>query len=243
MRTHLYEGFHGKTKAQKRIINNKNFTYRVLIDVINNNVHQLQSKKVLDIGCGAGTVSFYLASKKARIWGIDISQRAIQKCVQTAKNLSLQKQARFFCGTLDTLKNNSKFDLVICSEVIEHIENDREFLKDIYKILKKGSVLILSTPSKNAPLYKIGFARKFDKRVGHLRRYLPEEIEELVKSVGFSIKEVKLTEGVLRNFLFLTKFGWLIKLFRGIISDLVTLFDNISLKIFGESQIFIVAVK
>ena len=238
----IYERFHRGAKPQKRVVGEKNFTYRILIGIIKNCMNK-DVRRVLDIGCGVGTISFYLANKGLHVTGIDVSKNAIDNCKQTAANLCLKNKTEFILGTLEKINFNKKFDLVICSEVIEHISDDKNFLKIIHKVTRKGGILILSTPSINAPLYKLGFSRQFDKRVGHLRRYERNDIEKLVKSAGFLIKELKLTEGILRNFLFLSRFGWTIKFFKGIISDVVTVIDNSLISIFGESQIFVIAKK
>lgn len=240
---HLYEKFHQKTTFQEKVINIKNFTYRIILSVINNHISSFTNKTILDIGCGAGTVSLYLANQGANIVGIDISRKAIDSCKKSAKALKLKDKTQFICNTIEQVKFRRKFDVIICSEIIEHIPNDKAFLKRIHKLLKKNGLLILSTPSINAPLYKIGLAQNFDKRVGHIRRYSRQQVSDLVKKSGFTIEEVKLTEGILRNFFFLTKFGWFIKFFRGIISDIVTIIDTLLIQPFGESQIFIVARK
>lgn len=240
---YLYERFHQRTTSQEKIINTKNFTYRIILGVISNHISSFIDKTILDAGCGAGTVSLYLASQGANITGIDISRKAIESCKKSAKTLKLTDKTKFICNTIEKVKFRQKFDAIICSEVIEHIARDKAFLKIIHRLLKKNGILILSTPSINAPLYKIGLAQNFDKRVGHLRRYSRQQISNLIKKSGFIIEEVKLTEGILRNFFFLTKFGWFIKFFKGVISDIVTAIDNLLIQFFGESQIFIVARK
>ena len=68
--------YHQKTKAQHKIIDEGNFTYRVILSIINK--YLKGTKKVLDIGCGAGTLDFYLANKGHNVTGIDISEKAIE---------------------------------------------------------------------------------------------------------------------------------------------------------------------
>src|SRR3989344_5425078 len=196
----IHEMYHQKTKAQHKIIDEGNFTYRVILSIINK--YLKGTKKVLDIGCGAGTIDFYLANKGHNITGVDISDKAIESCIQTAKNLGLKnvefKQVDFPKETI-----GGTFDFIICSEVIEHLENDALALKKIVKLLKKGGILILSTPSIDAPLHKWGLTKEFDKKVGHLRRYNIKELQQMVTKAGFKIIDSRITEGPLRNFLFI----------------------------------------
>lgn len=66
----------------------------------------------------------------------------------------------------------------------------------------------------------------------------------MCRKVGFDILETRKTEGVLRNFLFLNPIaGKFVRFVRFFVSDLITFLDNISLYIFGESQIFVVLRK
>ena len=236
-----HEIFHKTTLAQKRIIEESNFTYRIIIAVINKYLRG--AKKVLDIGSGAGTICFYLGSKEKDILGIDISQNAIAACKKSTEFLKL-RNVDFQRMNFPHEVPNSRFDLIICSEVLEHLEDDNLAVEKIYSLLNKGGIAIISTPSKNAPLYKLGLAKKFDDRVGHLRRYKLDELVNKCRDVGFTILETKKTEGILRNFLFLNSVaGKFVRFIKFFLSDIVTIVDNISLYLFGESQIFVVVKK
>jgi len=236
-----YEEFHKNTLSQAHIINRNNFTYKIILNVVSR--HLEPPKKILDIGCGAGTLSTYLASQGNDVNGIDISSNAIKKCQESARHLKI-KNLLFEKMNFPNQIPRFKYDFIICSEVIEHLSDDEMALKTIFSLLNPKGIAIISTPSKNAPIYKLGFAYEFDKRVGHLRRYSVDELKKKCKNSGFTILEIKKTEGVVRNFLFLNSLaGKFVRFVKFFISDIVTYIDDISLKIFGESQIFIVVQK
>lgn len=77
------------------------------------------------------------------------------------------------------LNINSKYDCVIACEVMEHIEQDAEFLSKIYSLLNNHGVLILSVPSKQI------FWSIHDSIVGHLRRYEKQEIINMLSKKDF----------------------------------------------------------
>lgn len=238
----IYEEFHKETLVQSRIIKENNFTYRIILAVLNR--FSDPPKDVLDIGCGAGTLSFYLASKGNRVVGIDVARNAIEACTKSSKLLGLNKNTSFKVMDFPKQTPSKKFDLIIFSEVIEHLKNDDLALKKIFLLLKRGGVGIISTPSKNAPMYRLGLADEFDQRVGHLRRYTMDELVDKCKSTGFKILETKKTEGIVRNFLFLNPIaGKFIRFIKFFIADFVAFVDEISLKVFGESDIFAIVKK
>jgi len=129
--------------------------------------------------------------------------------------------------------------------LIEHVPDDIKLLEKLTILLKKGGKLLISTPTVDAPLYKLNLAKDFDIRVGHLRRYVPNElIEKVTSQLGLKIIQVKRSEGILRNSLFIfPSLNWIIKFLKGPLSDLVTFIDDALVIIFGESNIFIVAQK
>lgn len=237
-----YEEFHKNTLSQTHIINRNNFTYRIILNVINKFLDS--PKKILDIGCGVGSLSLYLASNGHRVYGIDISSKAIKSCLESAKKLGIENNVHFESMNFPNKIPDEKFDFILLIEVIEHLKNDNLVLGKVYSLLKKGGIVIISTPSKNAPMYKLGLAHEFDQRVGHLRRSTLYELVDKCKLAGFKIVETKKTEGIVRNFLFLNPVaGKFIRFIKFFIADFVTLVDEISLKIFGESDIFVIVKK
>ncbi len=241
-KTELYETYHGSRNLQKRIIADNNFTYRELIKILKPHLNKINS--VLDIGSGVGTIDFYLASKGKKVTGIEISTNAVEIAKANAKVFKLDKKINYIAAEFPSKVPQNNYDLVLFSEVIEHLENDTKALKDIWKVLKPGGLLIITTPSKNAPLYRLGLLDNFEREVGHLRRYTQEGLKELVENNGFQIISSGKHEGILRNFLFTNPVaGKLLRFVRWKISDIVTTIDYLTIPLFGESNISLIAKK
>jgi len=239
-----YEQFHQKASLQKRLIKRTNFTYYYLIKKINSVLHDNKNKKVLDIGCGTGAISLYLAKQGCDVTGVDISHYAIELAKKNARNFNLTKKAKFLEKDIQKASIKGNFNLIICSEVLEHLKKDKKKLLDLNKILNKDGKLIISVPSKNAPLFRMGLLQKFDMEVGHLRRYSRMELTKLLEKTGYKILQIDKTESILRNALFTFKPGGpFIKFIRGPISYLFIQLDKLLVFLFGESQIFIIASK
>lgn len=237
----LYDKFHKKTSIQRKLIDENNFTYRLLIPEINK--YLKTPKKILDIGCGAGTLSLYYAKKGNNVTGIDISKNAVGSANESAKILRLNN-VRFSQVNFPKSLPVGKYDFIILTEVLEHLKDDELALRKINSLLNKGGILFISTPSQNAPLYKLGLLSGFDKEVGHLRRYSIDELVKKCEKNGLTVVETKKTEGIIRNFLFTNPYaGKVVRFIKFQISDMVTVVDNMTVPIFGESNIFVVAKK
>jgi len=239
----VHEKYHKKTKPQDKIIAKNNFTYKIILPILDKYVNTT-NKKILDIGCGSGTLSLYLASKGNTVHGIDISKRAVYTSNKSAKELGLKNVSfEVLDFPRDKLRPNN-YDVILLLEVIEHIEEDARALQLLYSRLNTNGILILSTPSKNAPLYRLGLTKDFDKRVGHLRRYREKELLDQIKYAGFNIIEIKKNEGILRNFLYTNSIaGNAIRFIKFFIVDLISYLDNLSMLIFGESDFIVIAKK
>ncbi len=102
-----------------------------------------KTNKILDMGCGTG---FFLEEAKAKGWevyGTELSESAIKIC--EAKGITMQK-----ISLSGGIFNDGMFDVITSFEVVEHINNPFEMVKDMYKILRKGGLVYLTTPNFNA---------------------------------------------------------------------------------------------
>ena len=241
-RKKIHEDYHSIIKPQKRVISENNFTYRVALSLLKK--YFKDTKSILDIGCGVGTVDFFLAIQKKEVFGIDISKRAISAAKENAKLFRLENKIHYKVIDFPRQTIVGRYDGVVISEVLEHLDSDRNAVKKVYKLLKNNGVVLASSPSKDAPLFRLGLLGSFDRKVGHLRRYSEYEFRYLFESNNFRLIKLIKTEGILRNFLFTNHTaGKLIRFIQGPISDLITIVDNLTIPLFGESNYYIVAEK
>lgn len=238
----FYENYHRRRLLPKRIITPKNFTYRHIIAALD---RYCRGKTVLDFGSGVGTLSLYLASQGKQVTGVEISQKAVRIAQKSAQLFNLTGQVKFLRVDIFKTGLKQKFDFVICSEVLEHLADDGRAVEKIFQLLKPNGRVLISVPSLNAPLIKTGAIKPFDAWSGHLRRYTMNSLTLLLNQHRFQVIYSKKNEGLVRDALFVfPQIGsQIVRLANhfSLFSDLITLIDNQFLKLFGESQIIIVA--
>lgn len=239
-----YEEFHSSAIIQKRIIKNNNYTYYDVVRTLKKILSKHKKLKILDYGCGVGTISLYLASLGHDVIGLDVSKNAIKMARASAKSLKIKNAKFFILNKLDCNKMKKAFDLVLMIEVIEHVPNDKKVMKEVSNYLKKNGYLILTTPSIEAPLYKLGLLKSFDNRVGHIRRYTQLNLIQLIEEAG--IKTIKLSthESIMRNFFYTNShIGWILKFIKGPISSLFILLEQPLIRLFGGSNYKLIGIK
>jgi SAM-dependent methyltransferase len=108
-----------------------------------------------------------------KMLSIDISQNAMEHCRAQFTHPALEFQC------VDAREVQGAFDLIVCMNVLEHIEDHEGALRHLFDILKTGGTLFLLVPAHQA-LYN-----RFDVEGGHFRRYDKKSIREsLAKAAG-----------------------------------------------------------
>jgi 2-polyprenyl-3-methyl-5-hydroxy-6-metoxy-1,4-benzoquinol methylase len=104
--------------------------------------------KILDVGCGNGVITRHLGRLGFNVLGIDVSDKTIEKArvIDPMPNVQfMQKSAE------ELVASGEKYDAVICSEVLEHLNDPGKLLNVLYQTLADNGKLIVTVPNGNGP--------------------------------------------------------------------------------------------
>ena len=156
----------------------------------------LKGLKLLDIGCGGGLMSEPMCRLGADVTGIDASIKNIKIAETHSKENNLK--INYLNTSPEKLKESEKFDVILNLEIVEHVENVDLYFKSCAKLLKKNGLMFTATLNRTF----VSFIKAI---IGaeYILRWLPigthdwnkflkpREIEEVIKNLNFSVKEVK----------------------------------------------------
>ncbi|MBI5887938.1 MAG: bifunctional 2-polyprenyl-6-hydroxyphenol methylase/3-demethylubiquinol 3-O-methyltransferase UbiG [Deltaproteobacteria bacterium] len=108
----------------------------------------LKGARVLDIGCGGGLLSERFALSGALVTGIDLSLVAIDAAKKHADEAGLSIDYRVLSPSGLLMEDPEKFDVIVCAEVLEHVDDLKGFLADALKMLKSGGIFFFGTINK-----------------------------------------------------------------------------------------------
>lgn len=174
----------------------KTDAHRYLYPVLKKVIHKYKNKKILDVGCGSGYIANRLINEGFDVYGVDASKSGIE----IAKRIN---RSRFFLHDInghhlpDVLKS-TKFDVIISTEVIEHLYAPRLYMKLVKSILPVGGILVLSTPYHG---YLKNLAMAISNRLdshftvlwdgGHIKFWSRKSIESLLNEFNFEIVDFR----------------------------------------------------
>ena len=155
--------------------------------------------RALDVGCGAGIFSQYLARKGWNVTAIDASPEMIE----SARNYESKHVIDFQNSTIETFEAvPNSFNLILSLSMLEYIEDDEAAIQKFHQLLKPGGLLVVSVPNKAGMLRKLEGVvfgirtvtrnRVFRGRGEYLkfqkRQYTPFELDLLMRQFGMRKK-------------------------------------------------------
>lgn len=103
---------------------------------------------MLDVGCASGYYSVAFASAGGVATGVDISQASVEIARRRSELAGVANRTEFLQGDMRDLRlRDSSFDAALMVEVIEHVREQREALAEVFRLLKPGGRLYLTTPN------------------------------------------------------------------------------------------------
>ncbi|PWK28980.1 glycosyltransferase involved in cell wall biosynthesis [Arcicella aurantiaca] len=137
---------------------------------------------VLDVGCGSGIFSHYLATKKCKVTGIDGSEKMIELC---QNNYAQENVTLSFLQDDLPFQNHLKYakkEAIICSSVLEYLPDYKKITIQISQILNANGILIVSMPNQDCWYRKI---EKYIFQITGKPDYFPH-LKQVVKAEAFS---------------------------------------------------------
>lgn len=146
------------------------------------NKHIPARSSILEIGCGSGYGTNLLSKNAEKIIGLDVDKSTVERVSKryNSKNCFFE----LYDGIRIPYADES-FDVAVSFQVIEHIKNDKNIIKEIWRILKPGGIMIMTTPNRVFRL--IGEGQKPTNKF-HIREYSPMEFEGLLKTNFLNVK-------------------------------------------------------
>ena len=116
--------------------------------------HLPPDTKVLDIGCGPGELVRSLVTRNLDVWGSDISKEMIQLARKLCERVGIMNTDRLGVGDIEHMSfDDSFFDVVVASGVIEYQKDDEKSLLEIRRVMKPGGYLIINVTNRYAYIH------------------------------------------------------------------------------------------
>jgi 2-polyprenyl-6-hydroxyphenyl methylase/3-demethylubiquinone-9 3-methyltransferase len=155
----------------------------------------LRDLRILDIGCGGGIVAEPLARLGANVTGIDPAEENVEIAKLHAEKSGLAIDYRTM--TIEALADiGKKFDIVIASEVVEHVADFELFVQRAAEIVKPGGLMIVTTINRTLKSFALAIVG-----AEYILRWLPvgthrweklvtpDELESAIKAAGLEVVE------------------------------------------------------
>jgi SAM-dependent methyltransferase len=128
----------------------------------------LAGRRILDVGCGIGTYVDKLRLFSDRVYGIDVEMERVMEGGQRLPNLLI-------AAAESPPFSTASFDVILLHEVLEHVQDDRQVVREAHRLLTPGGRMVIFAPNRLYPFETHGIYWRGEYRFGNfpLVNYLP----------------------------------------------------------------------
>jgi ubiquinone/menaquinone biosynthesis C-methylase UbiE len=160
-----------------------------------------EGRKILDLGCASGDLTFALAMAGATVVGADLTRGMVHRAELRRRNAPEPFQpaaarASFMVADAEALPfADGSFHAATCIGVMEYVPDDRLGVGELYRVLKPGGRLVITAPHQNAPAHRLelalfglaGFFKRRPPQAFH-RNYAVGRLRKLLADAGFAVR-------------------------------------------------------
>ena len=190
-------GYHAKLVKNLEEVKKYNKKFTKIIDALN---RLGVAGSLLDVGCANGEFLFLAKKNGFDVYGVEAN-------AYTA-SITANNGLPVFCGTLEQKNfNNNSFSVIYLGDIIEHVTDPVALLKECKRILKKGGVIVISTPNTDCFWVKatgrichwLGFPWSVLLPPYHVYLFSEDNLKKLLGILDFNVLEIQYASASLRH--------------------------------------------
>jgi SAM-dependent methyltransferase len=157
--------------------------------------------RVLDAGCGSGRhLCESFRTPGVDVAGVDLNRDDLGKAKGFLSLMAKEQKGRWLVAQADVTKlpfADGSFDIVICSEVLEHIVDNRTAVAELVRVLKPGGDLVVTVPRFLPERICWAISRAYHHEPGgHIRIYRKRELMDLLEAAGVRCRRILYRHGL-----------------------------------------------
>ena len=143
-----------------------------------------KDKSILDIASGVGySAPLFIKAGAVSYVGVDLNE----KLVKYANERFGSANKKYYLGDICSFNKGETYDIITCFETIEHVENYEAAIKNLFQLLNKGGLLIISSPNRPITSPKCSSLDDKPENKHHVQEFIPEELLSLLKQNHFTV--------------------------------------------------------
>jgi 2-polyprenyl-3-methyl-5-hydroxy-6-metoxy-1,4-benzoquinol methylase len=159
---------------------------RIRASLILGEIREHRPQTIIDAGSGNGLYTLEFAARGYIVHGIELNQDKVSRVARYAREAGLANASLQVADLTKLALVSQQADMVVCSDVLEHIGDDASAICSLGALTRPGGILVLTVPRVSP------FAARVENNFDHVRiGYTEEQLRAMLESVGFQILKTR----------------------------------------------------